>query len=191
VDNGNTARDRSGSGSGPWGRLLAGADLLDRLIAHLCRFLVLATGIALTAILAGNVVARYAFASGGINAAQELPEQLFPWVIVAGITLAAQAGAHMSVDWLLVKLDTRGSRALLLLGNAIVLASYLVLFHQAMMVADIAWVERSPVLGLPNSYGYWAIALGCILLAVTTACASLRIALGIVTTRTTVTDAQG
>jgi TRAP-type transport system small permease protein len=156
---------------------LAVANGVDRLITHLCRLIVLVTGIALTAILTGNVLARYVFASGGIDAAQELPERLFPWFIVAGVALAAQAGGHMSVDWLLEKLDTRGRRLLLLLVNAIVFVSYLVLFQQALLVADIAQMERSPVLDLPNSHGYWAIALGCLLLALATACSSVRIAL--------------
>jgi TRAP-type C4-dicarboxylate transport system permease small subunit len=158
-------------------RMLAIANGLDHLITHLCRLIVLVTGIALTVILTGNVVARYVFASGGIDAAQELPERLFPWFIVAGVALAAQAGGHMSVDWLLEKLDTRGRRYLLLLANAIVVVTYVVLFEQAMLVADIATMERSPVLNLPNSHGYWAIALGCILLALATACSSVRIAL--------------
>lgn len=156
---------------------LAAANGIDRLITHLCRFIILVTGMALTLILTGNVAARYAFASGGIDAAQELPERLFPWFIVAGIALAAQAGGHMSVDWLLEQFATRGRRRLLLLVNAIVFVSYVVLFHQALLVADIAQLERSPVLNLPNSHGYWAIALGCLLLAVTTLCSSIRIAL--------------
>lgn len=158
-------------------KALVAASGLDRLITRLCRLIVLVTGIALTVILTGNVVARYVFASGGIDAAQELPERLFPWFIVAGVALAAQSGGHMSVDWLLEKLDTRGRRRLLLLVNAIVIAAYLVLFQQALLVADIAQIERSPVLDLPNSHGYWAIALGCLLLALATACSSVRIAL--------------
>lgn len=158
-------------------KALIAASGLDRLIMRLCRLIVLVTGIALTVILTGNVVARYVFASGGIDAAQELPERLFPWFIVAGVALAAQSGGHMSVDWLLEKLDTRGRRRLLLLVNAIVIAAYLVLFQQALLVADIAQIERSPVLDLPNSHGYWAIALGCLLLALATACSSVRIAL--------------
>ncbi len=157
--------------------LLAAAGGLDRLITALCRLLVLVTGIALTAILTGGVAARYVFASGGLDAAQELPERLFPWFIVGGVALAAQAGGHMSVDWLLDKLDTPGKRRLLLFGNAIVIAAYLVLCQQALEVAEIAKAERSPVLDLPNSHGYWAMALGCLLLALATACSSVRIAL--------------
>ena len=156
---------------------LSAANGLDRIITRLCRFLVLVTGIVMTVILTGNVIARYLFASGGIDAAQELPERLFPWFIVAGIALAAQAGGHMSVDWLLNRLGPRGRRWLLLVANAIVIASYLVLFQQSLVLAEIAKVERSPVLNLPNSHGYWAVALGCLLLALATVCSSVRLAL--------------
>jgi TRAP-type C4-dicarboxylate transport system permease small subunit len=156
---------------------VAAADGLDRLITILCRFVVFVTGIALTVILTSNVAARYVFAAGGIDAAQELPERIFPWFIFAGVVLAAQAGGHMSVDWLLDKLDTRGRRNLLLFANAIVIASYLILCQQALVVAEIAKAERSPVLDLPNSHGYWAVASGCLLLALATLCSSVRIAL--------------
>ncbi len=156
---------------------LAAANGLDRLITRLCRLVVLVTGIALTAILTGNVLARYLFASGGIDAAQEIPERLFPWFIIAGISLAAQAGGHMSVDWLLNRLGRHGRLWLLHLANAIVIASYLVLCQQSLVLAEIAKIERSPVLNLSNSHGYWAVALACLLLALTTACSSIRLAL--------------
>jgi TRAP-type transport system small permease protein len=157
--------------------MLAAVNGVDRLITRLCRFVVLVTGIALTVILTGNVVARYVLASGGIDSAAEIPERLFPWFIVAGIALAAQSGGHMSVDWLLDRFGPRGRRWLLLVANAIVFLSYLVIFQQAMVLAEIAKVERSPVLDLPNSHGYWAIAFGCLLLALATACTSVRMML--------------
>lgn len=165
------------SGSPTVRAALAAANGLDRIITATCRFVVLVTGIALTAILTGGVAARYVFASGGIDAAQELPERLFPWFIVAGAVLAAQAGGHMSVEWLYEKLDTRGRRWLLLFGNLLVIASYLILCEKALEVADIAKLELSPVLGLPGSHGYWAVALGCALLALATLCSSVRVAL--------------
>jgi TRAP-type C4-dicarboxylate transport system permease small subunit len=156
---------------------LSAANRLDRVITRVCRFVVLVTGIAMTVILTGNVIARYVFASGGIDTAQELPERLFPWFIVVGIALAAQAGGHMSVDWLLNRLGSTGRRWLLLVANAIVIVSYLVLCQQSLVLAEIAKVERSPVLNLPNSHGYWAVALGCLLLALATACSTVRLAL--------------
>jgi TRAP-type transport system small permease protein len=157
--------------------VLAAANQVDRLITAICRFVLLVTGIALTVIMTASVAARYVLAKGGIDWGQELPERLFPWFIVAGVALAAQAGGHMSVEWLLGKFDTTGRRWLLLFGNAIVIVAYLVLCQQALEVAEIAKMEKSPVLGLPGSHGYWAIALGCLLLALATICSSVRIAL--------------
>lgn len=156
---------------------LTAANGVDRAITAFCRFALLVTGIALTLVMTGSVAARYLFASGGFDAAQELPERLFPWFIMAGAALAAQAGGHMSVEWLFEKLGTSGRRWLLLVGNLIVMVSYFVLSLQALEVAEIAKLERSPVLDLPGSHGYWAIALGCMLLAVATLCSSVRVAL--------------
>jgi TRAP-type transport system small permease protein len=158
-------------------RLLAFANGFDRLITRICRFVVLVTGIALTTLLTGNVIARYVLSTGGLDAAEEIPERLFPWFIVAGMALAAQAGGHMSVDWLLDRLNQTGRRWMLLVASTIVCVSYLIIFQQAMVLAEIAKIERSPVLNLPNSHGYWAIAFGCILLAIATACSAVRLML--------------
>lgn len=156
---------------------LAVSGAVDRTITWSCRLLVLVSGIALTVVMTTNVFTRYFMASGGFAALQELPERLFPWFIVGGIALAAQAGGHMAVDWILGTQREAGKRLVLHLGNAIVVASYAVLFWQALEVAEIAQVERSPVLGLPGSHGYYAVALGCVALALCHATASLRIAL--------------
>jgi TRAP-type C4-dicarboxylate transport system permease small subunit len=177
MGTGDRGQDPAFAGSSYRRVALAAANGLDRLITRLCRLVVLVTGIALTVILTGNVLARYLFASGGIDAAQEIPERLFPWFIAAGISLAAQAGGHMSVDWLLNRLGPRARRWLLHIANAIVIASYVVLCQQSLVLAEIAKIEHSPVLNLSNSHGYWAVALACLLLAVATACSSVRLAL--------------
>lgn len=152
------------------------ADGVDRVIAAVCRFVVLVTGIALTTVLTTSVLARYVFATGGFRAAQELPERIFPWFIVAGIVLAAQAGGHMAVEWLPGKLGPQGRRSLLLGGNAIVVVAYAVLLREALRLADVASAERSPILGLSGSHGYWAMAAGFGLVALVTIASSIRIA---------------
>lgn len=156
---------------------LAIANASDRVVELVCRIALLVTGTALLLIMFSNVVARYALQSGGFAFAQELPERLFPWFIAAGIALATQHGGHMSVEWLLERSGHHAKRALILGGNLLVIIAYIVLCRQALLVADIAAAERSPVLGLPNSHGYWAIAAACALLVVTTASISVRVAL--------------
>lgn len=154
---------------------LSAANRVDSFIATLCRIVIVATGILLTVIMTANVIVRYLSTSGGLDFAEELPTMLFPWFIVAGITLAAQSGAHMAVEWIYDKFDERGKVAVLLFANLVTVASFVVLAQQALVVAEIAGAEISPVLQLPNSIGYYSIAFGAALVSVTTATASLRI----------------
>jgi TRAP-type transport system small permease protein len=157
--------------------LLIAADKADRGVALLCQGVLLVTGVALMGVLTANVIARYVLATGGFDWAEEVPEQVFPWFIMAGVALAVQHGGHIAVEWLLGKLGREGKRIVLLAGHALVVLAYILLCWQALQVAEIVAIERSPALGLPGSYGYWAIAAGCALLALGTVTVALRIAL--------------
>src|SRR5215203_3568625 len=46
-------------------------------------------------------------------APEEVPQQLFPWFIMAGVGLAVQRGGHIAVEWLLGKLGREGKRVVL------------------------------------------------------------------------------
>ncbi|MCQ4160986.1 TRAP transporter small permease [Roseomonas sp. GC11] len=165
------------AGAGRFPSLLAISHGVERVIAHLCETVLLLTGSALMAVLAANVVARYLLESGGFDWAEEVPEQIFPWFIMAGVALAVQKGGHIAVEWLLGHLGRPGRRALLLAGHALVAAAYLALCWQSLVVAQIVAIETSPALGLPRSYGYWAVAAGCVLLSLGTLAIAARIAL--------------
>ena len=156
---------------------LLAADALDRAVVLLCQGVLLLTGTALMVVLTANVVARYVLATGGFDWAEEVPQQVFPWFIMAGVALAVQHGGHVAVEWLLGKLGREGKRIVLLAGHALVVLAYAVLCWQALVVADIVAIERSPALGLPGSYGYWAIAAGCVLLGLGTLTNAVRLAL--------------
>jgi TRAP-type C4-dicarboxylate transport system permease small subunit len=143
----------------------------------LCQGILLLTGVALMGVLTANVAARYLFATGGFDWAEEVPEQLFPWFVMAGVALAVQHGGHIAVEWLLGRLGRGGTKAVLLAGHILVAGTYLLLCRLSLEVADIVFIERSPALGLPKTYGYWAIAGGCALLALSTLTNALRIAL--------------
>jgi TRAP-type transport system small permease protein len=160
-----------------WGSPLAVVDAVDRAVALLCQGVLLLTGTALMVVLTANVVARYVLATGGFDWAEEVPQQVFPWFIMAGVVLAVQHGGHVAVEWLMGKLGRKGKRVVLLAGHALVAVAYLVLCWQSLVVAEIVAIERSPALGLPGSYGYWAIAAGCALLALSTVTVAVRVAL--------------
>ena len=157
--------------------LLTAADAVDRAVALLCQGVLLLAGTVLMVVLTANVVARYVLATGGFDWAEEVPQQVFPWFIMAGVALAVQHGGHVAVEWLLGKLGREGKRLVLLAGHALVVLAYAVLCWQALVVADIVAIEFSPALGLPGSYGYWAIAAGCVLLGLCTLTNAVRLAL--------------
>lgn len=158
------------------GGAVAVANMIDHAVGLACRVIILLTGIALLAILTANVVARYVLESGGFRFAQELPERLFPWFIMAGVALAVQKGGHMAVESVLSRLSRSGARIMLLIGQAIIIVSYAILGWEAIGVADIVSIERSPVLGLSSSYSYYALALGCAAVILTTFALALRVA---------------
>src|SRR5262245_13715851 len=92
------------------GGALAVANSIDNGVGVICRTVILLTGVALLALLTANVVARYLLESGGFRFAQELPERLFPWFIMAGVALAVQKGGHMAVESVLSRLSRNGAR---------------------------------------------------------------------------------
>jgi TRAP-type C4-dicarboxylate transport system permease small subunit len=158
-------------------RMVAVADGLDRVIGAVCRAIILVTVIVLLAILGANVVARYVLVQGGLHWVSEVPEQLFPWMIAAGIVLAVQHGAHIAVDIILGFLDRPGKRLLLIGISLLVAAAYVVLLIVALQTAEIAAAERSAILGLPRSLGYYALSFGAAFTAVCSLTVAIRIAL--------------
>ncbi len=156
---------------------IRGANGIDRVVAWLCEAVVILVGSALLALLAGNVAARYVLDSGGFRFAQELPERLFPVFIMAGVVLAVQKGGHMAVETVLSKLNRDGARTMLVAGHVIVIASYLLLSRDILALADMLWIDRSPVMGIPASYGYLTLAAGLVLVIVATATQAVRVAI--------------
>jgi TRAP-type C4-dicarboxylate transport system permease small subunit len=155
--------------------LLQLVDIVEKIIVRLSRLVVIASGIALTLVTTGNVLARYALSGGGFSFAQELPMLIFPWFILAGIVLAAHMGGHMAVEWLYDKLGERLRSAAFVLASAISASAFLMLGYQAIVVAEIAGVEHSPVLQLPNSVGYYSLAIGAFLVAIVTISVAVRV----------------
>lgn len=130
---------------------------LDATLGWLCQAIILATTIVLLVVLGGNVAARYAFAQGGIEWIGEIPEQLFPWMIAAGIVLAAQRGDHIAVDLAYQMLHGRAARRLALFIHLLVIVAYALLFWVAWGVAEVVSSQNSPLLGISGRWGYYAL----------------------------------
>ena len=156
-------------------RLLLVTERTADAISRAARALVIASGILLTLITTANVIARYALPGGGFSFAQELPMLIFPWFILGGIVLAAHAGAHMTVEWLYDKLDGKARDVAFFLSNSISDVTFNTVAYQAMVVAEIAAAEHSPVLHLPNSIGYYSLSAGALMVSLVTIGASAKV----------------
>ena len=69
---------------------------IDRAIGAACRGVLYVTLAVVFVILSANVALRYV-AGTSLASASELPELLFPWMIMAGVVLAAQHGSHIAI----------------------------------------------------------------------------------------------
>ena len=141
---------------------------IDRIIGALCRGVLYLTLSVVFVILTANVFLRY-LSGTSLASASELPELLFPWMIMAGVVLASQHGSHIAVVMLTQKL--RATRRWVLAGGALVVAVlYASLAGTAWPLMEIAADERSPMLQVPGSVSVWALILGFLLLSVVTLC---------------------
>jgi TRAP-type C4-dicarboxylate transport system permease small subunit len=157
--------------------LVAASNAIDRIVAAICKLIVFATMSALLVLLFANVVARYVLSQGGIKWIEEIPEQLFPWLIAAGIVLAVQTGGHIAVDLLIKQFARPVRRAIVIAINVLVAAAYAVLVKITLDVAAITAVERSPILEVPRSIAYYALAFGLTLTVVCSLTIAIRVAI--------------
>ncbi|MDP4299372.1 TRAP transporter small permease [Leptothrix discophora] len=145
--------------------------LLDRVngaIGACCRIVLYASLTVTFLILSINVALRYA-AGSSLAWASELPELLFPWMIMSGVVLAAQHGSHIAVVILTQRL--RGSRRWVLGGGSLLVSAlYLGLSWAALPLMEIAADERSPILQVPGSLTVACLLIGFVLLAVVNLC---------------------
>ena len=75
-------------------------NLIERAVVGLCRVLLWISTAVIFVILVANTVLRYATGSS-LQWANELPELLFPWLVMSGVVLAAAHGAHITTSFLM------------------------------------------------------------------------------------------
>lgn len=145
-------------------RVIALTRFADLVVERACKGLLLVSGFGLLALLTIVVILRYVFESG-LNSAPELSELMFAIFVMAGIALAAQRGAHVATQILIVALHGGWRKALAILINAITFVVYGTLGWYAAENAIIAHDQTTPVLGIPWSVGYGCLSAGLMLVA--------------------------
>lgn len=138
--------------------------LLGRGVAALCQGVLWISTTVIFVILVANTVLRYATGSS-LQWANEVPELLFPWLVMSGVVLAAQASAHIATTFLMEALPAAARRIVGALAWLVVSALYATLAAATFRLLEIVHDEKSPILQLPGSITYACVMVGMALLA--------------------------
>lgn len=154
--------------------LLRACNGLDTAIRGVCHAVLYITTLVLFLVLVINVFLRYAMGTS-LSMAGELPELMFPWMVIAGVVLAAQHGSHISIVWLVEKFSPAGRHALALLNGLILIAGYGVLAWATVQLLPVVHHEHTNVLHVPGSLTYGCMLGGFVMLVVTSITQTLRL----------------
>ncbi len=138
---------------------------IERAIVRTCQVVLWSTTTVIFLILSTNTLLRYATGSS-LQWAGEVPELLFPWLVMAGVVLAAQQGAHIATTFLRDALPAAVRRPMATLAWVAVAALYGTLVAATWRMLEIVHDERTPILRLPGSVTYACVMVGMALLAV-------------------------
>lgn len=131
--------------------------LVDRVIATVCQGLLWLTTTVIFLILTANTLLRYSTGSS-LQWANEVPELLFPWLVMSGVVLAAQHGSHIATTFLMESLKPTARRWVATVGWLVVAALYGTLTHATFSLLEIVHDEKSAILQVPSSLTY-----GCVM----------------------------
>lgn len=137
---------------------------LERAIVALCRAVLWLSTSVIFVILVANTVLRYATGSS-LQWANEVPELLFPWLVMSGVVLAAAHGAHITTSFMMDKVGGAAKRLIGTLVWLTVVGLYATLSVATWRMLEIAHDEKSPILQVPGSLSYGCVMGGMALLA--------------------------
>jgi TRAP-type transport system small permease protein len=118
----------------------------------------------MAALVFTNVVTRYLFGFS-LNWSEEVSRFLMIWVAYLGAGLAMREGRHVAIEYVQGLLPARLAPYARGLVALLVLAFLVTLAYLGAQLAQFAWRQRTPVLGLPQGMIYLAIPIGAVLFA--------------------------
>jgi TRAP-type transport system small permease protein len=139
--------------------------VVDHAITWVCKTVLWLTTGVIFVILCANTALRYLTGSS-LQWANEVPELLFPWLVMSGVVLAAQQGAHIATTFLMDAVPAPVRRVVAAAGWLVVAALYATLAVATLRMLEIVHDEKSPILQLPGSITYGCVMVGMVLLAV-------------------------
>ena len=148
-------------------------NFIEWAVVGLCRVLLWISTSVIFIILVANTVLRYATGTS-LQWANEVPELLFPWLVMSGVVLAAAHGAHITTSFLMDAVPPALRRWASIGSWLVVAALYGTLARATYQMLEIVHDEKSPILQLPGSITYTCVMLGMGLLAVLAAQSAWR-----------------
>lgn len=137
---------------------------LEHGVAALCRLVLWLSTTAIFVILVANTVLRYA-SGASLQWANEVPELLFPWLVMSGVVLASLQGAHIATTFLMDAAPIPARRWVATLGWLVVAGLYGTLSVATFRMLEIVHDEKSAILQIPGSITYGCVMVGVVLLA--------------------------
>lgn len=137
---------------------------IERGVAVLCQVVLWISTSVIFLILVANTVLRYA-TGASLQWANEVPEVLFPWLVMSGVVLAALQGAHITTTFLMDAVSASARRKVATLSWLAVAGLYATLATATFRMLEIVHDEKSPMLQIPGSLTYGCVMAGMALLS--------------------------
>lgn len=137
---------------------------VERTIVRLCQAVMWVATVVIFVILCVNTLLRYS-TGASLQWGAELPELLFPWLVMAGVVLAAAHGSHITTSFLMASLPAAAQRVTATAVWLCVAGLYGTLARATWAMLDIVADEKSPILHVPGSVTYGCVMVGMVMLA--------------------------
>jgi TRAP-type C4-dicarboxylate transport system permease small subunit len=132
---------------------------LERAFVWLNQAIVMLMMMTMATLVFTNVVTRYVFGFS-LNWAEETSRYLMIWVAYLGAGLAMREGRHVAIEYLQGLLPARVAPYARAVVALLILTFMVALAVLGAQIAQFAWRQRTPVLGLPQGAVYLAIPIG-------------------------------
>ncbi len=139
-------------------------NVLERLIVAVCNVVLWITTVVIFLILTANTFLRY-FSGSSLQWANEVPELLFPWLVMSGVVLAAEKGSHIATVFLVEWVQPEIKRIISIVAWLSVAVLYAILVRATWTMLEIVHDERTPILQIPSSVTYACVLGGMLMLS--------------------------
>lgn len=126
---------------------------LEQVVCTICKFILWVTTSVIFVILIANTILRYSQGSS-LQWANELPELMFPWLVMSGIVLASVHGSHIATTFMMDAAKPAVRRVVGIGVWLVVAGMYATLSWATFQMLEIVADERSPILQVPGSVTY-------------------------------------